>query len=109
MGCQSLAEHRQASGQNVTARSTCVGESQRASADGDAEAARLALELAHEKSQRLKAENDFEVGPLLHPCQACCSGSCLNCHMRGASSRRVNPALFKAVLQLGWTLQQRPL
>ena len=45
---------------------SCVGTSQRASADGDPEAARLALELAHEKSQRLKAESDFEVGPLLY-------------------------------------------
>ena len=77
--------------------------------DGDAEAARLALELAQERSQRLKAENDFEVGPLLYPRQARCSGSCLSCHMRGASSQRVNPALLKAVLQLGWTLNTKLL
>ena len=31
------------------------------------EAARLAIELAHEKSQRQKAENDFEVRLLWNP------------------------------------------
>ena len=77
--------------------------------NSDTEAARLALELAQEKSQRLKAETDFEVGPLLYFCQACCSGSRLSCHMKGASSWRVNTALFKVVLQLGWTLKERPL
>lgn len=39
-----------------------------APSDAEVEAARLALELAHERAQREKAERDFEVRPLIaHP------------------------------------------